>query len=189
RAAECIRNRYDKTSACIRLTLPRLLGDDRCKCLISHLRQKGLLDWQILTVIANIVVQWQGQLQVGPGLSLPHLSKRIEKRMFREERTDDPIFDLNHLTAERLEVQERFLTAAVFKTWDLAIHRDTPDFVAMKRLLDQRYRHSIDDLPHEDPFPGLDSARSSGLGTMIGNAQVHEEVGDAGAGLVSAKGR
>lgn len=157
RAKEHIRNRYEKTLACIRLTLPRLIEDHRCKCLINHLRKKGALDWQILAVLAAIVAQWQVQRQFGYALPPPDLARRMKERMFREERTDDPAFDLGQLTAERLELQEQLLTGAVFQTWDLAIHRDTPDFAAMKELLDQRYRHSTDDLPHEDPFPGLEN--------------------------------
>jgi hypothetical protein len=77
------------------------------------------------------------------------------KRVMREEDSDDPIFDVSYLSAELLEWQLKTLTAATFNTWDLASHRQTPDFTAMKRLLDERYRHSADDIAHNDLFPGL----------------------------------
>ena len=77
------------------------------------------------------------------------------KRITREETDSDDVFDLMHLTADLLDIQLNVLTAATFKTWDLGCYRQTPDFKAMKRLLDERYGHSTDDVPHDDPFPGV----------------------------------
>jgi hypothetical protein len=118
------------------------------------MKDEGLLDWQILSVIANIVCQYQVEKRA-PGISPQMLAKEIQERAYREERDDDPQFDLNHLTDELVKMQQRILSAAAFKTWDLESHRRTPDFVAMKRLLDERYGHSTDDLPHADPFEEL----------------------------------
>jgi hypothetical protein len=130
------------------------MRDDRCKKLIARMKDDGLLDWQILSIIANIVCRYQVE-ERSPGMPPQMLGKEMRERLYREERDDDPQFDLNHLTDELVKMQQQILSAAAFNTWDLESHRQTPDFTAMKRLLDERYRHSIDDLPHADPFEGL----------------------------------
>jgi hypothetical protein len=132
--------------------LPRLLADTRCRSLILRLRTDGLLDWQILVVLANIVGQWQIERKIAQPIDPRELQRQMTDRWFREERDDDPAFDLSHLTNEIIERQLNVLPVVVFGTWRLESHRRTPDFRAMKRLLDVRYRHSTDDIPHEDPF-------------------------------------
>lgn len=44
------------------------------------------------------------------------------------------------------------LLEATFRIWSLALNRQTPDTIGMKRLLDERYGHSTDDIPHADLF-------------------------------------
>jgi hypothetical protein len=159
RAEEYLRNRYDLLSRAIKCTLPRLLSDDHCSRIIAKLQKDGLLDWQILAILANIVAQYQIEPNLHIGLDLGDMSKKLLNRIRREERDDDPQFDLSHLTVELVKIQKDILSAAAFKTWDLESHRATPDFVAMKQLLDQRYGHSSDDIVHDDPFQSLGEKR------------------------------
>jgi len=155
KADQYLRNRYATLGKSVRITLPRLLADERCRELIRQSRLRGFLDWQILGALSTIVPQWQVEKSAGRGLSPRELERLLRKRITREERDSDGVFDLAQLTATRLEIQLDLLTAAAFSTWDLGSHRRTPDFKAMKRLLDERYGHSTDDVPHDDPFPGL----------------------------------
>jgi hypothetical protein len=110
-----------------------------------------LLDWQILGVVSSIVIQYQIQ-KMFPDRDIRALEKEMRSRIYRTERSDDPEFDLAAFSAEIVTMQKKIITAAALKTWGLEIHRQTPDFIAIKKLLDIRYKHSIDDLPHEDPF-------------------------------------
>ncbi|MCC8976240.1 hypothetical protein [Bradyrhizobium brasilense] len=151
KAEEMLRNRYEKTRAAVLLTLPRLLKDDRCRKIIEGLRSEGLLDWQILNIVTSVVTQWQVQAQF-PNCDPRELARQIQDRVFRAESVSDPEFDLNVFSAEVVKMQGRMLSMAALKSWGLEIHRRTPDFEATKKLLDVRYRHSLDDLPHGDPF-------------------------------------
>jgi hypothetical protein len=150
-----LESRYAHTRQALRLTLPRLLSDDRCRDLLRNFKSQGLLDWQILTVLANLVGQWQIEQQLQHPLTPQAIHEAGMQRLLREERVDDPVFDPDYLTADRLEMYLRILTAAAFQTWGLESHRSAPDFNAMKRLLDERYGHSTDDIPHENPFADL----------------------------------
>jgi hypothetical protein len=78
--------------------------------------------------------------------------KHVHERGSRAEQTSDPQFDLNVLTEKRIRQQLKMNLPAVSKTWGLACHRQTPDFDAVKRFLDERYRHSSDDIRHDDLF-------------------------------------
>lgn len=151
KANEFLHNRYETSLPAIGITLSKLLGNDRSRKIIEGLKREGLLDWQILVITASIVAQYQVQKEF-PGVDPRGLTKQIQSRIYRAERRSDPDFDLSEFSIERVEMQKKTLAPAALMTWGLAINRRTPDFDAIKRLLDIRYRHSSDDLPHDDPF-------------------------------------
>jgi hypothetical protein len=163
RAQEYLRNRYERTLNGLRLTLPRLLTDEHSRQVIARLGTDGLLDWQILSILFNIVGQYQTHQLIGGDAASERFRRAMFERMKRDEREDDPPFDLRYLTEEMVEAQRSISSAAAFHTWDLEINRQTPDFIAMKRLLDERYGHSSDDITHDDPFPGIGRPPGRGL--------------------------
>jgi hypothetical protein len=123
RAEEYLRNRYEQTPRAIRLTLPKILSDDRCKHIIAQLKNDGLLDWQILVILASIVALYQIEQTSGGSRFPPDIQDKLIERIHREEREDDPQFDLGRLTVEVAGIQRCLLSAAAFKTWDLKCHR------------------------------------------------------------------
>ncbi len=154
RATTFLHNRYRISSQAIQFTLPRLLNDQRCRSVIRELRREGLLDWQILNVISGMVANYELNRSAGK-LSFDQMRKQLFDRLHRVERDDDPPYDLEAFTLETARMAHKISTAAAMQTWGLANHRKTPDFDAIKRLLDVRYLHSTDDISHDDPFPGL----------------------------------
>lgn len=151
-AEEHLRNRYENTTRGLRLTLPRIAKDNRCRRLLLRLRAEGVLDWQMMSALFDMVVQWQVEAKLGRPLAATGDSRMTTDRAFREEQDDDTPFDLGVLTEQRIRMQLKLGLAAVFKRWSLMSHRQAPDFDAMKRLLDERYHHSTDDIPHADPL-------------------------------------
>ena len=145
-------NRYERTQRGLRVTLPRIVGDERCRRMLLKLREEGVLDWQILIALFSMVGQSQVETKLGHMLTYPANAKQMHDRSLRAEQASDPQFDLDTLTEDRLRQQLKVNMPAVFETWGLACHRRTPDFDAMKRLLDERYQHSADDIPHNDPL-------------------------------------
>lgn len=151
-AEQYLDSRYKTTARGLRLTLPRIVSDGRCRRLLLRLRAEGFLDWQILNALLSMVAQSQVEMRLGRPISSTGDSQAIKSRVFREEQDDDPPFDLNVLTEERIRIQLKIGIPAAFNTWGLMSHRQTPDFAAMQRLLDERYHHSTDDIPHADPL-------------------------------------
>jgi hypothetical protein len=144
-------NRYRRTSEIIRLTLPRILADQRVRALLLDLRARGFLDWQILAMLASIVAQYQVEAKAAHPFA-PGMERSLQDRMSRPERSDDPPFDVSIIDRSRLTTQAAAMLPATFQIWGLAVHRRAPDLVGMKRLLDVRYRHSTDDIPHAPLF-------------------------------------
>jgi hypothetical protein len=151
KAHEFLTNRYRRTSEIIKLSLPKLLANERIRLLLLNLKAKGFLDWQILSVLASIVGQYQVEASAGHSLT-PELAKNFRDRMSRAESTQDAVFDLSIIDEATLLGHANTSIAATFHTWGLGLNRQTPDLVGMKRLLDERYGHSTDDIPHPDFF-------------------------------------
>ena len=149
KAEKFLANRYRRTSEIISLTLPRILADQAVRALLLDLRARGFLDWQILAMLTSIVAQYQVEARAGQPFG-PGMERDFQERMSRPEREDDPVFDTRIIDKSRLQTQATVMLPAVFQTWGLAVHRHTPDLVGMKRLLDVRYRHSTDDIPHAE---------------------------------------
>lgn len=117
-----------------------------------------MLDWQILSVLANLVAVWQDRQKHGQPKNQSEFAasaERLRKRLYRNEDASDADFDFSYLTDHIVDLQNATQTMMVLHYWGLVSHRHTPNFDAIKRLLDVRYMNSTDDIPHNDPFPGI----------------------------------
>ncbi len=151
-AEQHLRNRYENVTHGLRLTLPRIVDNDHCRRMLLRLRAEGFPDWQLLSALLSIVAQWQVEAKLGHPLSHPAQKRLVGDRILRDEQDYDPPFDLGVLTEDEIRFRLKMNTPAALNTWGLTSHRQTPDFDAIKRLLDERYRHSADDIPHADPL-------------------------------------
>jgi hypothetical protein len=50
----------------------------------------------------------------------------------------------------KVEVFEKTNLGANARVWGLALRQQTPNFEALRRLLNVRYHQATDDVPHED---------------------------------------
>jgi hypothetical protein len=158
RANIALGKRYQYFAPSISRTLPRILADDRCRALLQAMRDRGMLDWQILQAVVAIVIGWQIERKYGRPASqsdLPRWRKIFEERGQTVEGDDEPEFDLAEITEERLEVQSSMGVVSTLRGWGLEIRRQTPDMAAIRELLDVRYRNDVDDLPHADVLAAL----------------------------------
>jgi hypothetical protein len=65
KANEFLANRYRRTSEINRLSLPKLLADERVRALLLGFKARGFLDWQILSILASLVAQHQVETKAG----------------------------------------------------------------------------------------------------------------------------
>jgi hypothetical protein len=64
-----LHSRYETTTRGLRVTLPRIVKDNRCRRLLLRIRAEGLLDWQILSALLAMVAKWQVEAKLGRPIS------------------------------------------------------------------------------------------------------------------------
>jgi hypothetical protein len=108
-----------------------------------------LLDWQILVLIANAVVDYRVKKVVGAFAPEPY-TRVANELINRDETEEDVPFQEEILYSGEIEVFKKSNVVANARTWNLETRSETPDFSALKRLLDVRYFQATDDIPHDD---------------------------------------
>ena len=149
KADEFLRNRYEVLIGATRLTLPRVLADDNVREVITSLREEGWLDWQVLSAIWSVSMNWRTEEYGTPPRSHEERFQRMKEPM-EVESSDLPDVPLSLFTRESLTQAINMSLPAVLATWGLELRRRTPDLRAIGRFLDVRYSHSTDDVEHED---------------------------------------
>ncbi|MHB9074889.1 MAG: hypothetical protein ACYC6G_15345 [Desulfobaccales bacterium] len=155
RAKEFNMNRYKGAIKPIRLTLPRLLKDDKFRRQIQLLRSEGYLDWEILLLVSSICLNYRLNQLVTIHTPLDDCKQIAESMMSLEENEDDIEIPASIFTQERIESQKKMQIGTIAMTWGLVLHQNTPDFNAIEKLLDARYHNSEGDVEHKDIFPGI----------------------------------
>ena len=142
-------NRYRSTIKPIRLTLKKAIKDKKFNDFLSELKNEAYLDWQILLIIFNAILNYRTDKK-----TFKSVQDRInfqKEIMNREELESDIEIPMDTLL-EYLLIQKELIFGSVAKTWQLVIKQPTPDIGAIKKLLDAKYANSTDDIPHEDFF-------------------------------------
>jgi hypothetical protein len=145
---EFISNRYRRTMAPIRYTLPRLVRDPVVGQKLVALREQGLKDWEILLIVANRATSYR--VEKREVASLKALGELTHEMMNAEEDPSLPPIPADEFSDDLIDTQRPFTTAAIAKTWGVHLHRQTPDFKALRRLLEIRYHITRDDVTHDD---------------------------------------
>jgi hypothetical protein len=147
KAHEFLENRYRRNVIPIRHTLNRLKKDSKFKTWVNELRSEGYLDWQILGVISNLALNYRIRKICKPN-NTQYYSILMSEMMDKEESAgsefpDDLLYlEYNHILMANL------LSSA--RVWGLENRTQTPDFKAWSKLLNERYFHNVDDIPHDD---------------------------------------
>lgn len=149
-----IQNRYRRAIAPVRKTLVRLRSSSRFIQWVSDLRAEGYLDWQILLILSNQVMNFRANL-INPTFHPKRHAELCKEIMNREESDADPHFPEELLYAPESKGPMISSLMATTSTWGLQLRRSTPDIEAVKKLMDVRYFQSTDDVPHEDIFAPL----------------------------------
>ena len=74
--------------------------------------------------------------------------KLLGKFVIGMEALESALVQERPATINTTEKAAVLLLEATFRVWGLALSRQTPDTIGMKRLLDERYGYSTDDIPH-----------------------------------------
>jgi hypothetical protein len=145
---EFIANRYARSRRPVRFTLPRLVADPVVGPKLRALRVQGLKDWEILLLVMNRAARYRID-EVKPASFEEHRRLMVEFVEAEESESAPPI-PASAFSDEDIRMQQMTGTASIAKTWRLHLHRRTPDFAALRKLLEVRYHINRDDVPHDD---------------------------------------
>jgi hypothetical protein len=120
-AEKFLNNRYKESVKSIRLTLPRLLNSTEFKTKIKKLKEEGYLDWQILLLLMNIVLNYRMNI-LGGSTSDVKEYMRLSKSLIDKEEDDSSILvPVEAFTEEVIQMQKDIFAPTVSKTWGLII--------------------------------------------------------------------
>lgn len=153
-AIEAIRERYRVGQESLRFTLPALLADTGKRAALERLRTDGWLDWQIVSILANIALNFRMHRD---GLQLQSATPQQAMALIREQESDAaqavPLdwFDADGLAFNTLAVPVTAAAGFGMRPW-----QDAPGEEQMRDLLIRRYGYGSDDVPHTDLFDSID---------------------------------
>ena len=150
-AVEYLTNRYRRAIKPVRNSLLRYRKSQRFEQWISKLRADSMLDWQILNLIANTVVDYRIKTQLDD-LEMDAYMAATMAAMSKEEDESDLQMPEEVLYGEHMTAQLKIAPVTAARTWGLTVRQQTPNFIAFRKLLDVRYFQATDDIPHDDLF-------------------------------------
>lgn len=156
KAHQQIKNRYEKFTRPIRITLKRLAENAEFQATVAHLREGGWKDWHILAMVYNVTVNYRmGQ----PALRDPQTRadmKALEQMLQQPETADSPMVPLEQYREENLRQSLPFYMASYVKTSGLELNQETLNVPGIEAFLAVRCHFWADDIEHEDYFQSQD---------------------------------
>ena len=168
---EAISERYAVANETLRYTLPRLLADHDGRATIVRLRNDGWLDWQILAILVNVLMNWRLHRDgITPQLATPAQLRDLIHESETEE--SEPI-PLEWFSGEQLAASIAMNPTIVAQRWRLRPRQQEPGHDTIRDLVVRRYRFAEDDVPHLDLLRCVDE--SGRLLPLLGGAGAGEE--------------
>lgn len=148
--------RYAHVLNSTRLTLPKLLGLPDFNAAIKSFREEGLyLDWQVLNAVAVRAANLRYQQAHGDfGASDdPEEAITIMMHWIKDVETEAwPSVSLDEFSEQRLREVLTANMVASLNLFGMQPRWEYPNFNAIIKYLDVRFRYFDDDIEHEDPF-------------------------------------
>jgi len=151
RAKEFLQNRYRRGLMPIKKTIEKLNESKKFKDWVRGLREEGNLDWQIVLRIGNIAINHWVNAQ-GESQDMERMQELFFDRLNKKETDGDSEFPEELLYGEKSRMTESMILVSSAKNWGLVVRKQTPDFLALKKVLDIRYFQAVDDIPHPSIF-------------------------------------
>jgi hypothetical protein len=148
-----IRSRCEQVGDLFRLTLARVLLDDRVRILLADLRTQGWLDWHLITAMANVATTVRAREQ--GLLSFRRTDRRALTDLFYTKETEQmPVVPLEELTTDSMLMTLNTGALTVGQRWGLTPPTQSPNLEAWVAVLRERYGFASDDVPHLDLLGG-----------------------------------
>lgn len=148
-AAQSIEMRYSRARAYLRHTLPVILADPEARSRLQSLRDDGLKDWEILSILANIALNARFMASVNAKPSRAVMEKAAAE-LNRSEEPDEAL-SADVFSNEAIKMNRLMFIGAHVGSWGLQAER-MRDPAALEALLIRRYGLRRDDVEHQPLF-------------------------------------
>lgn len=154
---EAIKKRFNNMQKCTYLTLTELKKTPDFPAWLSSLRSQGFKDWQILMNMQNFMVNHKVQRFERKELGteqeyVEHLQKAVHKYMNMDEKDCYVQFPLKAFQSKEFIDQFNIGLTSVLNTYGLETKLMTPNFEAIKELLNIRFNIQLDDYNDNNPL-------------------------------------
>lgn len=146
-----ISDRYAAVGPLLRVSLRRILDHAQSQELLREARARGVLDWQLLSALVNLVGTWRVE-EAGLDLSDDEGGAAAETLMRSPEPDDSTGFPPTLLSPRALTSALQVLMVAVLPSYGLQLPGKYVDFAALEAVLRQRFGYGSIDQLHNDVF-------------------------------------
>ncbi len=157
RAVGDAENRYRVTTAALRNTLPHLLSYPPVRATLVEMHERGMKDWEILSILCNIAVSHRTALD-GDMMLEQQLQRAME--LMNSPEPEGEALEPNLFGPEAIRLFSEVYGSAFAASWELRI----PECYSppgLERFLVARYGLRNDDVEHEDVFGWRHAALNS----------------------------
>ncbi|SHF09432.1 hypothetical protein SAMN02745157_1623 [Kaistia soli DSM 19436] len=162
KAMEMIANRYAKLGPYAARVMPGLMRDPKIRAMLQAEHDRGIRDWELITIILNIALNQS--VRADPARVRVDGMDAYRSQLAAESQVllsgGGPPFDPAWLKSEDWPMHVRTFIMAVTNSWGLVSNRQTPNIDAFRTLLERRFHHLDDDLPHDNWFGWFSPAQA-----------------------------
>lgn len=148
RARKDAQHRYDRVLPSLQHTIAHIVGDHRVYRQLMAMHEKGMKDWEILSILSNIAMGTR--LEAAGELSLEELRARGMALLDKVEGPDEALGPAA-FTDDLWDVHLKVYLGAFLSSWQLH-WPPSADYEGIERFLITRFRLRDIDVPHPDLF-------------------------------------
>lgn len=145
-----IASRYATWIPYVRFTVRNLMADPQSRAMLQQLHDEGMKDWQILTLIGNLVFNARGAID--PEGDMTESKLVALKETIGVPETEVTALGPAIMAPDMIRLQRHVFVSLMLNHWDLDGSSGLVESRAAEGFLIERYRIYEDDADHEDLF-------------------------------------
>lgn len=149
-ALENIRVRYTRAGKCIKYTLRNLMDDPVHGAALRAWHATGMLDWEILSIVANAAVNARHPLSDDATMT-PEIMDQFNRALDKTEQKKDAL-TAGEVSGELLLESKPIYHRALLNGWQLRLSPAAHEPAVLEQFLVERYGLRSDDVDHADYF-------------------------------------
>lgn len=150
--SERIKLRYENSYNAIEITIKKLIVRNDFRQLVNQFRKEGYLDWQILTSVANAVINYKYPIIYPNETTNSTTPQKFMNLLITPESKKFIDIPMDLFTKENLDFSMKIMVGSFLASYQLENHSKTPSFSNIQEFLNERLKFNEIDIPEMSPF-------------------------------------